>query len=149
MVLQPVRFRVCQLVGIQHRKICRPQRLAKRHETFLLLAHQCVGRDCNRGKLLRWRRSFRARRFNALVHLAAQTRDPHHGEFVQIVAGNRQEPKPLQQRVRRVHCLFQNPRIERQPRQFAVQIAIGPQNERGRIGRYRTGCSCHRALIAA
>ena len=63
-----------------------------------------------------------------VVHLAAQAGDPDHHELVEVVARDGEEAQPLQQRVGGVHRFFQHPRVEGEPRYFAVQVATWPQN---------------------
>ena len=50
--------------------------------------------------------------------------DPDHEEFVEIVGRDRQEAKPLEQRVARVARLIEHAPVERQPAQLAVEIAL-------------------------
>ena len=55
-------------------------------------------------------------------HLLFKAADAFHEEFVEIGSRNGQELYPLQQRIARVRSLGENPPVECQPRQFAVEI---------------------------
>ena len=51
---------------------------------------------------------------NAARRLLLQTRDSHHEKFIQVGTDNRKELYPLQQRIFRILCLFQDPSLELQ-----------------------------------
>ena len=49
--------------------------------------------------------------------------DADHEEFVEVACRDRQESQPLEQRMARIACLFEDAAVERQPGQLAVEIA--------------------------
>ena len=75
----------------------------------LLLQGQGVGRELARAQLQQ----------------LLQARDPDLEEFIQVAGGDAQEAQPLQQRHRLVECLGQNPLIELEKRQLAVDEVLG------------------------
>ena len=58
----------------------------------------------------------------------AQPRDANGMECVQVGGADRQEAQPLQQRHARVFGLFQNPPVEAQPAELAVENPLWPGN---------------------
>ena len=59
---------------------------------------------------------------DARLHLLLQAADAHHEEFIEIRGENGQELDPFQQRHRRILGLLQDPAIELQPAQLAVDV---------------------------
>ena len=57
---------------------------------------------------------------DARPELAAQAGHAHHEELVEVVGRDRQEAKPLEDRMIRIGRLLQNAQVELQPRQLAV-----------------------------
>jgi hypothetical protein len=62
---------------------------------------------------------------NVAAHLPGQPRHAHHQELVEIVARNRKEAQPFQQRIFLAPGLGQHALVEGQPRTFAVEEAAG------------------------
>ncbi len=77
----------------------------------------------------------RLERGDADLELAAQTGDPHHEEFVEIVGGNGQEAHTLQQGMRFVRRLFEHAAIEVEPRELPIDEALRALREVGRAER--------------
>ena len=72
-----------------------------------------------------------------------EARDPHHVELVEIRGEDREELGTLEQRQRLVLGECEHPRVEVEPAQFAVEVAIlGQTGERGVAfdGRCRRWC---------
>ncbi len=59
-------------------------------------------------------------RLEILVELGLEAGDADLEELVEVRRADRQEPKPLEQRIRRVTRLFEHPLVEIQPAQLAV-----------------------------
>ena len=81
------------------------QLLDQRAPDPLLRLHQLVGAFGDGGELLRRGQAFGAERFDAGAHLAAQAGDAHHEEFIEVVARDRQEAQPFEQRMGRCWSL--------------------------------------------
>ena len=90
---------------------------------LVLLAGQRCRELVDLGELLGRRQSVLAHLRDAGGDLAVQARRPHHVEFVEVGGRDRQEPQALQQRMALVERLFQNPTIELQPGQLAIEEA--------------------------
>jgi hypothetical protein len=71
------------------------------------------------------------------AHEALKAGDAHHEELVEVVGGDGEEAQLLEQRMVRVRRLLQHPAIEAQPRQLAVDEALGalPQVAAGGVAR--------------
>ena len=100
------------------------------------------------------------RRLDLLELLALQPGDADHEEFVEIVARDRQEAQPLEQRMRGVARLLEHALVERQPRKLAVEIAVAQRDRLGgdaalrrrRRRRWRSdgaGRPCRRSIPAS
>ena len=50
--------------------------------------------------------------------------DADHEEFVEIAVGDRQEPHPLEERVSRVACLFEDALVKGEPGQLAIEKSL-------------------------
>ena len=67
--------------------------------------------------------------------LLLEARDPDHEELVEVRPVDRDEFEPLEQRVARVEGLLEDPVVERQPRQLAVDVEPGiVERPGGRFG---------------
>ena len=103
----------------------------------LLVRHQPVGFFPDQFELLGWDEAIDRHLFNTAHLLATQAGHTDHEELIEVSAGNRQEPKPFQQRVVGVLCFFQHAPVELQPADFPVEIA------RRRVRRFNgLGCRC-------
>ena len=61
---------------------------------------------------------------DVLAHLAFETGDAHHEEFVEVGGGDRQEAHALEQRMLGVQRFLENAAVELQPGEFAVDEAL-------------------------
>jgi len=75
--------------------------------------------------------------------MALEAGGAHHEEFVEVVGRNGQEAHPLQQRMMLVAGLFQDPAVEVQPGQFAVNESLRLRAQTG-AGR---GNGCRRGFV--
>ncbi len=82
--------------------------------------HQLLGR----------RKTVLGRRGKSAAHLAAQTSDTDHEEFVEVIGRDRQEAHLLEQRVVMIRGLFKHPAIEFEPGQFAIDEPLNRMQQR-------------------
>ena len=87
----------------------------------LLLVHQAARRDADLLELFGRRQAIGGQDPDPLANLALQAGDPGHEELVEVVGRDRQDPQPLQQRVRRVRGLLEHPAVELQPGNLAIE----------------------------
>ena len=99
-------------------------------QTCCWLADQRVGLLGDRGQLLRRGQPVGRSLLDVLHLLSLEPRDADHEEFVEIVARDRQEAQPFEQRMRGIARFFQHAAVERQPAQLAVEIAVAVCAER-------------------
>ena len=97
--------------------------LAQRLPVGVLLQHQLDDLGVDGAKLLRRREPVVAQHGDQLARLAGEAGDAHHHEFVEVVSGDRKEAQPLQRRMVGVLRFLQNPPIELEPGDFAVDEA--------------------------
>ncbi len=90
---------------------------------FLLRLLEFNQRVADGRKLLRGAQSVDRSLLHLAPHLPGETGNPHHQEFVEIAARNRQEPQLLQQRIVRIGSFGQDPAIEGEPAQLAIEVA--------------------------
>ncbi len=118
---------------------------AQRAPRHLLVAHQLTGPSVDRRELLRRRQAILARRGDLGEDVALETGDADHVEFIEVARRNRQESQPLEQGMPCIVGLAQNPLVEGEPREFAVDEArLGLKVERHAC---RTPSPCRRALL--
>ena len=116
---------------------CRPcsaKCLAKHHPFGLLRHDQGIGLRRDRVELLGRGAAVDRQILDPAQLLAFQAGHAGHEEFVDVGSGDGQEAQPLEQGMRHVGRFLQHPPIERQPRQFAVEIAIGGGRRAGSCG---------------
>ncbi len=123
-VMQPVALAFGHLVGAEHGDPGRAQLAAQTAIAFLLGMHHRADLFLHGSQLLRRDQPVFARRLDTGADLAAQSRDAHHVEFIEVIGRDRQEAQPLEQRMLHVVGLFEHPLVEREPRQFAVDEAL-------------------------
>ncbi len=108
---------------------------APRH---LLVAHQAARALVDGVELLRRRQPVLRRRGDAGLDLALEAGDPHHVELVEVVGRDRQEAQPFEQRMARIVGLGEDALVEGEPRQLAIDEALGRVfADRGRVSRAR------------
>ncbi len=126
----------------------RAQRLPCRALAFVQVAHRPP--DC--GELLRRAETVDGQPFDAALHLADQPGNPDHHEFVEVAAGNRQEPQPFEQRIFRIAGLGQHAGIEGEPAQLAIDVMVRRSLVRQLVfferGDMRIGCGTGHRLTA-
>ena len=124
MLAQPFRFRLVEIRRIDQRYSRALQLLAQLAPAALLFRRQKVYALADLGKLFGRRKPVLGWRRDSGAHLAAKTGNPHHEEFVEIVGGNRQKPQLFEQGMIAVRGLQQDPPVEFEPGQFAVDEAL-------------------------
>jgi hypothetical protein len=137
--LQPVPLGLGDLVGIDHRDADLGQFAHQVDPDPVLVAHQRAG-DLMDGRQLLFRgQVLRGPGGDAGRHLPLQSGHPDHVEFIEVAGADRQEAKPLQQGMGRVHRLFENALVEGQPAEFPVDEAFRRRLvDRGHVG--ELGC---------
>ena len=80
-------------------------------------ARRVISRSCASGPMPSGGRILRLEVF---VKLGLQSGDAHLEELVEVGCADRQEPEPLQQRVRRVARFLEHPLVEIEPAQLAI-----------------------------
>ena len=87
-----------------------------------VVARQLEHPLADRGELVFGRPAVRRQRGLARLDLLAQAGDADLEELVEVAREDRQELDPLEQRVALVARLVQDPRVELQPRQLAIDV---------------------------
>jgi len=132
--LEPGEFLRRHFVRFENGKAVAAHFVAQRYPLALLLAHEFVRHRVHEIELLGRRTSVLAQRRHARAHLAAKAGHADHEEFVEVRCRDRQEAKPLEQRVVRVLRLFQHAHVEGEPGRLPVDEAVGiVQMHRGRL----------------
>ena len=90
----------------------------------LLMLEQRVGADRDRFQLLSGCQTIGRTFLDVLAILTDQPGKADHEELVQIATGDRQEAQPLEQRMRVILSLFDNPLVKAQPAYFPIEIAF-------------------------
>ena len=98
------------------------QRSERLGPATLDIDHHPVRADADRVELLLGAQTVRGDRLDVVPELPKQRRDAHHEEFIQIAGDDGKELHPLDQRMARVLSLQQNPLVEFQPAQLAVDV---------------------------
>jgi hypothetical protein len=137
-LLKPVALRLLELRTVEQRDARGRQLRLQFEPALLLVGSKPRHRFADPRKLLGWRQPVRALRHDALADLALEAGDAHHEELVEVIGRDRQEPHPLEQRMVRIGGFFQDPAVEVQPGQFAVDEALRQcaQRRLGRRGGY-------------
>jgi hypothetical protein len=84
----------------------------ERGPDFLLAGGQCVGLAADGGSCCEGVRPSAERSSTSSSCWPFRPGDPHHEEFVEIVAGDGQEAQPLEQGMRLVARFLQHPRLK-------------------------------------
>jgi hypothetical protein len=124
MFLQPCLHIGAQRLGIDHLDAAFLEVAVQDMPHPLLLAHQLVRFHRDRRELLRRGQAIGGAQVHIVELLPLEARHADHEELVQIVAADREEAQPFQQRMRRIARFLQHAPVERQPAQFAVEIAL-------------------------
>src|SRR5229473_6906539 len=95
------------------------------------------------GDLPRWRAPVDRKLLNAGSGLLLQAADPFHEELVKIGGGNREKFEPLEQRVTLVLRFGENPAVECEPGQLAVEVELG--RRQGIVNFRRRNASAYQA----
>ena len=82
------------------------------------------------GQLLGGRAAVEALLGHAVGHLALETRQAHHEEFIEVARRYRQEAQPLEQGVAEVARLGEHAPVEGEPGELAIQIAAARIEDR-------------------
>ncbi|MNJ39056.1 hypothetical protein D3C77_339190 [compost metagenome] len=128
--LQPLAFGLGDAGALDDLDARRRHLLAQDPPLALLFGHQAAGGGVDLLQLLGRGQAVGRDHPHPLAHLALQAGHAGHEELVQIVGRDGQEAHPLQQRVAFVGRLFQHPAVEGQPRQLAVDEALGRGHQR-------------------
>ena len=107
MLTQPFRFRLVEIRRIEEGNPNSLQLLAQFTPPPLLFRRQKADALAELGELFGRRKPVLGRRRYSGAQLPAQTGDPHHEEFVEIVGGNRQKSQLLEERVVMIRCFEQ------------------------------------------
>ena len=113
----------------QHDALGRQQRLDLLQEGPVLLVHELVDARRHRRQRLGGGQLVGPRRRLAGMDAALQRGHPHHEELVEVRAEDGQELHPLQQRHGGVERFLENPPVELQPGQLAIQEGVGAHPE--------------------
>jgi len=122
--VEPGAVGVGQFVGTQDRDAGIAKLDAQRRPHLLLIADQPPGHLLHVADLLLRRQPVVADRGHARRDHALQAGHAHHVELVEVRRGNRKKAEPLQKRMTRILCFFEDAPVEGQPRQFAVDEPI-------------------------
>ena len=135
MLFQPGLLFAVQAVGADVLDAFLPQKTGENGETFLLVFLQALDLDQQLFQLLLRRAPVRALDRDAFPDLSGKTRHPHHEELVQIGRGNRQEAHPFEQGMAGILQFLQDPAVELQPGELAIDEPVGISRRRLGFGR--------------
>ena len=113
-----------QLRRIDDRDAGRAQLLAQRPPAVLLVLHQRADAHPDLSQLFGRRQPVIRDRLDAGAVLGHQTGDAHDVEFVHVGGRDCQEAQPLQKRMMGIGRFLQDPPVELQPGQLAVDIPV-------------------------
>ncbi len=114
-LLQPVAFRLLEVVSFDQNNVGCCERRTKLEPALLLIAGELGDCLSDARKLLRGREPVRALRRDALALLALETGNAHHEKFVEVVGRDRQEADTFQQRMLLVGRLLQHAPVKMKP----------------------------------
>ncbi len=123
-LFEPGEFRLGQILRIDENDAGRLEFAAQFAPAALLFGGEQARALADLDQLLGGRQPVFRARIDAGAHLAAQTRDADHEEFVEIIGRDREKPQLLEQRVIAVRRFLQHAAIEFEPGQFAVDEAL-------------------------
>ncbi len=124
-LLDPLRLRHAQLVALQKADI-----LSRQRRQQVLIENPVLTLDCRVADLrnllqdIFGETAVRTKR-TLQRQLLQQSGNPDLEEFVEIPAENQQEIQSLQQRMQRIHRLFQHAQVEIENAEFAVDEQLG------------------------
>ena len=121
-----------KLLGLKHMDAGLGEQRFEPDPVLLLLVGQLGDEAVDAVELLGRRQPVLARRLDAGDDLAAQAGHAHHVELVEVRGRDGEEAQALEQRMALVLGFLENPAIELQPGQLAVEKAARP--ERGDAG---------------
>ena len=128
--LQPLALGAGDLGAFDHLDPGGRHLLAQDAPAALLLGHQAPGGGVDLFQLFGRRQAVGGDDADPLAHLTLQPRHAGHEELIQIVGRDGQEANPLQQRMALVGGFLQHAPVEGQPRQLAVDKAVGRGHQR-------------------
>ena len=131
------------LVVVEDRDPLGSELPAEGREDRALLGHQLEDPGPDRVQLVRGRQAVGRHRLRAAQLLAPQARDADLEELVEIVDEEEQRPDPVEQGVALVARLVEDPRVELEPRQLAVEDRdplVPRRPSATAAGSARTGC---------
>ena len=99
------------------------QRRLKLAPHLVLVGDQSVGLDIDRCKLLRRRQTIGRAFLDAECLMRLQAGHADHEEFIEIARRDRQEADAFKQRMVGIARFFQDPAIEREPAELAIEVA--------------------------
>ena len=123
--VEPRPVRAVELGFVEHEDVVAPHFFHQRLPAALLAVHQGMGPVRDGRELLGRGHAVLAGSGDAGLHLAAQAGDPHHVELVEVGRGDGEKPHPLEQRHPRIARFLEHPLVECEPREFAVDEALG------------------------
>ena len=119
--LQPFPFGLGDAVGVDDLDARDRQFLAQLAPAPLLFIHQGAGGDIDPFQRFGRRQAVSRDHPDPLTHLPLQPGDAGHEEFVQVIGRDRQESQPLQQRMGGIGRFLQDPGVEFQPGNLAIE----------------------------
>src|SRR5580692_2107831 len=96
----------------------------------LLSLDKACGNLGDRGQLLLGGQSVVALYRKAARRQFLEGGDPHHVELVEVAVGDRQEPHSLEQWVARIARLLEDPLVESEPGQLAIDVSLRWRQQR-------------------
>ena len=123
-LLQPDALGFLEILAVHQNDIGLGERRPQFQPALLLIAGELRHRLADPRELLIRGEPVRALGRDALPHLAFQTGDAHHKEFIEVIGRDRQKTHPLQQRMVLVTGLVQDAAVKVQPGQFPVNESL-------------------------
>ena len=132
MILEPGALGLGQLLGLKHMDAGIGEQRFEPDPGLLLLVGQLCDEAGDAVELLGRRQPVLARRVDAGDDLTTQAGHAHHVELIEVRGRDGQEAEALEQRMALILGLLENPAIEMQPGELAVEKSARP--ERGDAG---------------
>ena len=133
-ILQPGLLFLGHLRPLDQNDTLLGQHLAKLAPALLLIPRQHPDRIPDADELFGGRQPVRALDRNSGTQLALEAGDADHEEFIEVVGGDREKTDPLEQGMGVIGGFLEHPAVEMQPRQLAVDEALGAYDQIGRRG---------------
>ncbi len=134
-IAQPFAFLGGQRVLIDQLHPFSGQQVLQLAPGLLLGVHQVGGGGVDLVELLAGRAAIHAGPVHAVAHLGAQAGHADHVELVQIARRDRQEAQALQHRMARIPRLLDDPPVELQPGQLAIDEPVRRRHQSLHISR--------------